>query len=466
MYCSNCGAEIKENQKFCGKCGAPAEGYSEADMAESSTENAAENEAVPAENPGSDHGRRNRWIILAIVAAAAVIIGVCIFLFTSKSSPLRANIDLNAYTVVEFDGYDGYGTAAVSIDYSKIVNEYGEKVKVKTEGDSLEKILKNGISVYLNTTSGLSDGDEVTSGYTIDDTYLDEHLNCNFTCESQTYTVEGLKKVNAIDVFEGVELSCSGTAPDGKVSLSGDVLDSAYGVYEISQDSGLSNGDEVTVTYTVSDRMGFLNEQGGLPAETEKTFTVSGMDAYITDITALSDDQISELKTEAEKQAKSKAKSLKSSTITKYLLGKSSKDSTSLGKEYKLVNIYFLRKKQNGEGNEAAEDIKENAEEEKKGDTASSGTILNSSVYSEPVFLYSVTAKVKDSDGKETKSGKIYVAVSFPDLLLSGDKDLTGVSTTKKYSYASKDDAYKAWVTGNKDRFDGLVYDKNLKEAK
>ena len=65
-----------------------------------------------------------------------------------------------------------------------------------------------------------------------------------------TYTVSGLASVNTFDAFDGVDVEFSGISPDGRATVNSlPTAAEAQGLYyTLDENSGLSNGDTVTLT--------------------------------------------------------------------------------------------------------------------------------------------------------------------------------------------------------------------------
>ena len=100
----------------------------------------------------------------------------------------------------------------------------------------------------MSKSIDLKNCDELT--VEIDETYC-EQQNIKLKGNTQTITVSGLPEGKEIDIFEDVEISYEGVAPDAWISTiqntsSDDFLKTVY--YSADKASGLNIGDEVTVT--------------------------------------------------------------------------------------------------------------------------------------------------------------------------------------------------------------------------
>ncbi len=445
MYCKKCGSELKKGQKFCQKCGAPVEENQESTV-DVSTMNVDD---AFADSKDKQAKKGAPKIIIAIVAIIAII-AVIVILVVVNRKPI---INLNKYTDVSYSGYDGYGEAIVTIRYDDIDADYANKVKVTEDettqlwfGDmSVGTALSYLASATVDIDSGLSNGDVVTVSY---DTYEDDirnMLDCTIEYETGTYTVEGLEEIQTINVFEGMDIDFTGTAPyvKAKIKAAGQFNDSYNSIYSwtVEPDSNLDNGDTVTLSLDIKDEEAFAQKFHGMPEEMSKTYTVAGMDSYITDISQLSEEDMETLKGEAKDQIDAECAQSTFRYSVRNLLGVevgALVDSVEFGSDYTLNNIYFLHEK----GTEAAK------------------------YTGVPVFIYSFSAEVfQYGDKALLKSGEIYISVAFTDLILEGDGDLVGVNTNTIKEYSSLDEAYKDWVTANKDNYTVTVYDSDLNKA-
>ena len=160
-------------------------------------------------------------------------------------------------------------------------------------------------------TKNLSNGDVVT--YTWDDNSdeAEEAFGVKVKYTDITYTVSGLASVNTFDAFDGVDVEFSGISPDGRATVNSlPTAAEAQGLYyTLDENSGLSNGDTVTLTVH-SNRDDFsdcIDKYGAMPQATEKTFTVAGLNEYVTSADTLSDSVLVSLQNQAEDVFKSYA---------------------------------------------------------------------------------------------------------------------------------------------------------------
>ena len=306
MICTHCGKEIQNGITFCPYCG-------------SAVNNAKENTKMKKHNPAK---------VLAPIAAVAVVAAGG-WAFANRTP----TIDVSKYMTLSADGYNTVGKLNIDFDTDKLEQDYGKQIttrfkkQMKTLKDdtfglsSLTASLYDGCEADLfaetcatgsaDKTKNLSNGDVVT--YTWDDNSdeAEEAFGVKVKYTDITYTVSGLASVNTFDAFDGVDVEFSGISPDGRATVNSlPTAAEAQGLYyTLDENSGLSNGDTVTLTVH-SNRDDFsdcIDKYGAMPQATEKTFTVEGLNEYVTSADTLSDSVLVSLQNQAEDVFKSYA---------------------------------------------------------------------------------------------------------------------------------------------------------------
>ena len=306
MICTHCGKEIQNGITFCPYCG-------------STVNNAKENTKMKKHNPAK--------VLVPIAAVAVVAAGGWAF---ANRTP---TIDVSKYMTLSADGYNTVGKLNISFDTEKLEKDYGKQITTRFKKQmknlkddtfglsSLTASLYDGYEADLfaetcatgsaDKTKNLSNGDVVT--YTWDDNSdeAEEAFGVKVKYTDITYTVSGLASVNTFDAFDGVDVEFSGISPDGRATVNSlPTAAEAQGLYyTLDENSGLSNGDTVTLTVH-SHRDDFsdcIDKYGALPQATEKTFTVAGLNEYVTSADTLSDSVLVSLQNQAEDVFKSYA---------------------------------------------------------------------------------------------------------------------------------------------------------------
>ena len=306
MICTHCGKEIQNGITFCPYCG-------------SAVNNAKENTKMKKHNPAK--------VLVPIAAVAVVAAGGWAF---ANRTP---TIDVSKYMTLSADGYNTVGKLNISFDTEKLEKDYGKQIATRfkkqmknlkddTYGlSSLTASLYDGYETDLfaetcatgsaDKTKNLSNGDVVT--YTWDDNSdeAEEAFGVKVKYSDITYTVSGLASVNTFDAFDGVDVEFSGISPDGRATVNSlPTAAEAQGLYyTLDENSGLSNGDTVTLTVhsNCDDFSDCIDKYGAMPQATEKTFTVEGLNEYVTSADTLSDSVLVSLQNQAEDVFKSYA---------------------------------------------------------------------------------------------------------------------------------------------------------------
>lgn len=306
MLCTHCGKEIQNGITFCPYCG-------------SAVNNAKENTKMKKHNPAK--------VLVSIAAVAVVAAGGWAF---ANRTP---TIDVSKYMTLSADGYNTVGKLNIDFDTDKLEKDYGKQIATRFKKQmknlkddtfglsSLTASLYDGYEADLfaetcatgsaDKTKNLSNGDVVT--YTWDDNSdeAEEAFGVKVKYTDITYTVSGLASVNTFDAFDGVDVEFSGISPDGRATVNSlPTAAEAQGLYyTLDENSGLSNGDTVTLTVH-SNRDDFsdcIDKYGAMPQATEKTFTVEGLNEYVTSADTLSDSVLVSLQNQAEDVFKSYA---------------------------------------------------------------------------------------------------------------------------------------------------------------
>ena len=306
MLCTHCGKEIQNGITFCPYCG-------------STVNNAKENTKMKKHNPAK--------VLVPIAAVAVVAAGGWAF---ANRTP---TIDVSKYMTLSADGYNTVGKLNISFDTEKLEKDYGKQIATRFKKQmknlkddtfglsSLTASLYDGYEADLfaetcatgsaDKTKNLSNGDVVT--YTWDDNSdeAEEAFGVKVKYTDITYTVSGLASVNTFDAFDGVDVEFSGISPDGRATVNSlPTAAEAQGLYyTLDENSALSNGDTVTLTVH-SNRDDFsdcIDKYGAMPQATEKTFTVAGLNEYVTSADTLSDSVLVSLQNQAEDVFKSYA---------------------------------------------------------------------------------------------------------------------------------------------------------------
>ena len=253
--------------------------------------------------PAPKKGRKFLLIGAAILA---------LILIVAAMGGGQTKVDMKDYVAVTFSGLDGKGTAALTVDYAALAevadvsgkkgnSELGNMIYLMGEEFVKYDLLERGIRCTLENNKGLSNGDKVTVKVTADDDIC-KQMKMKVKDQTVTFTVEGLTQVTSFDAFADIEVSFGGISPNGTATLMNNSRDEAclsY-TYRLDVNSGLSNGDTVTVTIDESAIDRVAEQTGKAPEVLSKKYTVSGLSSYVTELSQISDEVMANMRKEAE----------------------------------------------------------------------------------------------------------------------------------------------------------------------
>lgn len=222
----------------------------------------------------------------------------------------KETVDVSADTDIIVSGYDGHGIATVSKGdwLTDTEKTYGQGMSFM-ELATLEEALYDAVEYSISPSENLSNGDEVVLKIDVDNSAL-ESYDFKLSGGEKKITVSGLDEVEAFDPFENVTVNFSGMSPNGTASVN--TSDSNVDIrlnYTLDKNSGLKNGDEVTVSISSSsgtDVEEYCMSNGKTPTATEKTFTVEGLATYAQTIADIPDDMKNKMLAQAEDAIKAK----------------------------------------------------------------------------------------------------------------------------------------------------------------
>ena len=263
--------------------------------------------------------------VMAIAATAAL-------LSLTGCGGASTEINLSDYIVFDSAGYETYGTAECWFDtasYTKDIDAifaekdmWNESKYSQEQMELAEGLYRSYFVPIADKTSGLSNGDhvEVTTEYTADQ-YKD--IGIRLTGGNDSYEVSGLEPLKDFDPFSDLQVIFNGVSPLCTASLSGTRDDL---MYTVSQDTGLSLGDTITVKISFNggqDFSDFTAMTGLVPTATEKSYVVENVPHYPTNIAEIPDS----MKMKMDKTARDSIKNM---------------EETDWGGYYELSGVDFL----------------------------------------------------------------------------------------------------------------------------
>ncbi len=297
--CSKCGAANQSMAAFCKKCGNPLGTGEHGERETTGSVMDSIKKFIPVEFLMAVKKMDKKK--LAVVTAVALV--AVILLFALSSPPV---IDMKDYTVIETEGYDGHGTAEVSVNWDEIDKKYGKKIKLSGKGkkelretdaeiddDTAINILRNAVYLEADNISNLSNGTEISYSWEVDEEMI-EYVNCKVKCTDGSYIVEGLEQVDYFDPFENLEIKYSGIAPFGMASINYTGSEIDKNDFVCDRTERLSNGDVITVSLNNNINY-YVEKTGKAPSVYKKEYTVEGLESYLVSLDDLKESDLEDL---------------------------------------------------------------------------------------------------------------------------------------------------------------------------
>ncbi len=309
MFCAQCGTRNEDGATFCTNCGEP---LVDVQLDESQPEpEAITTEAVqPKPTPittESVQPQRGRKRISKKILIGGLLL---IFIIVGYVMNMKPKINLNKYIHVTSSGYDGYGSADITIDWEAVDDEYGDKIKLTNMVDNKDtgifssrispvEILSDFVDVSCDKQTELSNGDKLS--YTIEvDEEFSEYLKCKVTAKEGTYEVSDLEKIGKFDPFDDLEVEFTGIAPYGKYRYTYNGEELAQGDFYCDAPVQLKNGNIITISIDENVVETCVQSFGKAPSKLSMDYTVDGLTQYVDSYDTLSQEFLTTLSKEAE----------------------------------------------------------------------------------------------------------------------------------------------------------------------
>ena len=237
-------------------------------------------------------GGKKVIVIVGILAIIAVLAALLPQAIQSLQPPAHAEINLVDMVMVEkLTGMNGYGEITIALDKVKLRNaiiacipnaeEYpDEQIQAWTDG------VANYITLDVNKTKSLSNGDVVKVTVTFDEQQALEYSSIEFKNGTASVTVSGLSDSKLVEPLtdDAIGLDVTGTSGSAEatlnIKLAGPYV--YYLHYDFEPKKALSNGDIVTVSIKPDDKR--LADLGyGVSGVRTREFSVTGLPEPVAD---------------------------------------------------------------------------------------------------------------------------------------------------------------------------------------
>lgn len=270
-------------------------------------------EQVNENQKDNNEGKPNKISSTVVIMGLIIVLGIVLFLIFSNKTP---KVNLNNYVTIVAEGCDGYGTAHIEFDEDKFYKDFDKKIKFakKKSGDEYEDVffemIESGeitpveflkeylLAGIITPKTGLSNGDEVTFSWAIDEEFL-PMFKAKFIYDDITEKVKGLDNVKTFDAFGNLQIEFNGLSSEGTATIikkSGVLKDECY---TISKDKGLSNGDTIIVSVKQNVVKKIIEGMQQKPEKDTREYVVSGLSDYVTDISDISEKAINTMHSKA-----------------------------------------------------------------------------------------------------------------------------------------------------------------------
>lgn len=224
--------------------------------------------------------KRNRISVVALLIVMTCFLSGC-----------KKTVDLAEYVDVSYSGLNGFATAYVELGEAWLAQEIADRKVDDVTELSLYMQMADGVRCTLNKDSALSNGDklEVIINFSEDFAQtVSNKLNINLAAKSRTFTVEGLEEGKAVNPFSDLTVQFDGVGMV-EVKIQNHSEDPfCKGLtyrYEITQRATAGTiypekGDIITVRPDMTQQQAMA--QGYILMETEKTYPVENLCAYVT----------------------------------------------------------------------------------------------------------------------------------------------------------------------------------------
>lgn len=223
----------------------------------------------------------NVALVMAVIVFLFLLVGIGVIVKTASYEP----ISLAECSVISVSGFNENGTASVTVNAMEEYSEFFATVKAK-----------------LDRTEQLKNGDEITISYEFDED-LAKELRLRVNGEDSVATISGLpdgKVIHIEDLFDNLHIEYSGISPCIKIAfenLADDPFLQSIEYEILGEKEHYKNGDTFTILAKFDEEEAIKRTYDIEPGADgyQKTYTIGGFDAYITDASQITPDMLKQL---------------------------------------------------------------------------------------------------------------------------------------------------------------------------
>lgn len=314
MICLKCGTKANEDDKICANCKTPLQiiayefDKSAFDMLNNNQNIAQDNTTDDVKTPDGQTGRKKKVFpkntVIAIVIGVVIVFSA-LFVITKIHREERRSeyiesrtfaLDEDAFEFI-FTEYDGYGKPAAYADIYKVFNALMPALGFKEESIKtkpvMQEIYKN-ITVTFSENSKLSNGQIITAYINVNEACLEKYDVYFEEMECQV-TVEGLKEIKDVDIFENLYIETVQEYGVNSVKWNylgeNELLIESY--IKCYPKSGLNYGDKFVLSINANHAEAIKEKLGINPVVLEKEYVLlENNDEYLSDYGSIDDKTI------------------------------------------------------------------------------------------------------------------------------------------------------------------------------
>lgn len=235
--------------------------------------------------------RRRLTGLIIKIAVPVIILAVLIIIKVNMTE--KQQFRISKYVLVKVEGFNGRGKAAMTLDEMGIYNALADGKDIEDVRSRYESFV-DGLAYSLDIENNLSNGDRITLTVSYDEA-LAEKLDIEVEGVTRVIEVSGLEEGDMLDAFEDVKIITGGVSPYVYAAYSNE-SDNEYLAsleYEIDRTSGLSIGDEITITCKADEQA--AASRGYYFDTLEMKYTIEEADRYVNDPKDVNLDVVKEL---------------------------------------------------------------------------------------------------------------------------------------------------------------------------
>lgn len=234
----------------------------------------------------------------ALIIASCVLLALTVILLYVFIGRREGYVDLSDYVAVNFIGVDGNGSMRYTVDTQGLNAALSQNEKNALALKKIAAVVED-IIVSGSKESHISNGEELEITIHIDKDTLNK-LDVKVKGTSFRVNASGLAQGDAIDIFENVEVTVAGISPRAYATVVNQWEDENFGQIPFSLDkvNNIAKGDVLTVTCEADDDT--LAALGLSASDCSKEYKVETVDVYVSDVSGLDKDVLSNIRNEAE----------------------------------------------------------------------------------------------------------------------------------------------------------------------